>query len=120
MNIQLEWQLHIKQDQHVQGTYNILDTEGSITKKGKYAHIVGNGTSAKRSNAYTLDWDGNGWFAGDVYVGSTSGTNKDLGSKKLIKEGDDIIIQSSTKGSTKKFKITVNDSGTLSAMEVNT
>ena len=106
------------EDQHVQGTYNILDTEGSITKKGKYAHIVGNGTSAKRSNAYTLDWDGNGWFAGDVYVGSTSGTNKDLGSKKLIKEGDDIIIQSSTEGSTKKFKITVDDSGTISATEV--
>lgn len=108
------------EDQYVQGTYNILDTEGSTTKKGKYAHIVGNGTSAKRSNAYTLDWDGNGWFAGDVYVGSTSGTNKDLGSKKLIKEGDDIIIQSSTEGSTKKFKITVDDNGTLSAAEVNT
>lgn len=106
--------------QHVQGAHNILDTEGSATKKGKYAHIVGNGTSAKRSNAYTLDWDGNGWFAGDVYVGSTSGTEKDLGSKKLIKEGDDIIIQSSTEGSTKKFKITVDDNGTLSAVEVNT
>ena len=43
------------QDQHVQGTYNILDTEGSITKKGKYAHIVGNGTSPKRPHAYTLE-----------------------------------------------------------------
>ena len=104
--------------QHVQGAYNILDTEGSATKKGKYAHIVGNGTSAERSNAYTLDWNGNGWFSGDVYVGSTSGTKKDSGSKKLIKEGDDIIIQSSTEGSTKKFKIIVDDSGTISATEV--
>jgi hypothetical protein len=33
-----------------------------------------------------LDWDGNAWFAGDVYVGSTSGTNKDSGSKKLATE----------------------------------
>lgn len=108
-------------DQHVEGAYNILDTEGSATKKGKYAHIVGNGISTyERSNAYTLDWNGNGWFAGDVYVGSTSGKKKDSGSKKLIKEGDDIIIQSSTKGSTKKFKITVDDNGTLSAAEVNT
>ena len=32
----------------------------------------------------------------------------------------DVIIPSSTMGSTKKFKITVNDSGTLSAAEVNT
>jgi hypothetical protein len=39
-----------------------------------------------RSNAHTLDWDGNAWFAGDVYVGSTSGSNKDEGSKKLATE----------------------------------
>lgn len=32
--------------------------------------------------------------------------------------GDDIIISSSTTDSTKKFKITVNDSGTISATEV--
>lgn len=40
---------------------------------GEYAHIVGNGTSEdERSNAHTLDWDGNAWYAGDVYVGGTS------------------------------------------------
>ena len=22
-----------------------------------------------RSNAYTLDWQGNAWFAGDIYIG---------------------------------------------------
>lgn len=76
--------------QHVQGKSNIEDTEG------KYAHIVGNGTvqihnntneyTGTRSNAHTLDWNGNAWFAGDVYVGSTSGTNKDTGSKKLATE----------------------------------
>ena len=32
--------------------------------------------------------------------------------------GDDVIISSSTADSTKKFKITVNDSGTISATEV--
>lgn len=65
-------------NQHVQGKFNIEDAS-SI-----YAHIVGNGPgSYARSNAHTLDWDGNAWFAGDVYVGSTSGTNKDDGSKKL-------------------------------------
>ena len=52
-----------------------------------YANIVGNGISdTKRSNAHTLDWDGNAWYAGDVYVGSTSGTNMDEGSKKLATE----------------------------------
>lgn len=47
--------------QHVQGKFNIPDSND------KYAHIVGNGTSnEKRSNAHTLDWKGNAWFAGDV------------------------------------------------------
>lgn len=50
--------------QHVQGKFNIEDTGGV------YAHIVGNGTSTARSNAHTLDWSGNAWFAGDVTDGS--------------------------------------------------
>ena len=80
--------------QHVQGKNNIEDTEN------KYAHIVGNGiTNDKRSNAHTLDWDGNAWYAGSV-------------------EATAIILKSSTEGSSKKFKITVDDSGTLSATEI--
>lgn len=67
--------------QHVQGKFNIIDTSNA------YAHIVGNGESATDpSNAHTLDWDGNAWFSGDVYIKSTSGTNKDDGSKKLATE----------------------------------
>ena len=53
--------------QHAQGKNNIADNDN------KYLHIVGNGEdSENRSNAHTLDWDGNAWFAGDVYVGGTS------------------------------------------------
>lgn len=70
-------------NQHVQGKFNIEDTS--------MLHIVGNGDydshyEIVRSNAHTLDWSGNAWFAGDVYVKSTSGTNKDSGSKKLATE----------------------------------
>ena len=80
--------------QHVQGKYNIEDADG------KYAHIVGNGSSSSaRSNAHTLDWSGNAWYAGTV-------------------EGTAVIVKSSTEGSTKRFKITVDDSGTISATEV--
>lgn len=61
--------------QHVQGKFNIPDTTS--------AHIVGNGSYGFESNAYTLDWNGNAWFAGDVYTGSRSWTNKDDGSVKL-------------------------------------
>lgn len=79
--------------QHVQGKYNISDAEEI------YAHIVGNGDSSAPSNAHTLDWDGNAWYAGTV-------------------ECTGIIMKSSTSGSTKKFKITVDDSGTLTATAI--
>ena len=65
---------------HAQGKFNIENSSST------YAHIVGNGSTSKRSNAHTLDWSGNAWFSGDVYVGSTSGTDKDDGSKKLATE----------------------------------
>ena len=53
--------------QHAQGKYNIKDNQGV------YAHIVGNGTSnSERSNAHTLDWNGNAWYAGSVSAGTTA------------------------------------------------
>ena len=56
------------QAQHAQGTYNIRDASTEEkANKGTYAIIVGNGTSdSARSNAYTLDWQGNGTFSGTV------------------------------------------------------
>ena len=67
--------------QHVEGRYNIKDTTD------KYAHIVGNGenigSSDYLSNAYTLDWSGNGWYAGNIYVG---GTSQDTGKKLATEE----------------------------------
>lgn len=81
-------------NQHVEGICNIEDTANT------YAHIVGNGDSdTARSNAHTLDWSGNAWFAGTI-------------------EGKALILPSSTEGSTKRFKITVDDSGTLTTTEV--
>ena len=60
----------IAKGSHVEGTYNIKDTAA------QYVHITGNGTSSNgRSNAHTIDWDGNGWFKGALYVGGTSQTN---------------------------------------------
>jgi hypothetical protein len=54
------------ENQHAQGRFNIADEDD------KYAHIVGNGTNSDaRSNAHTLDWSGNAWFAGNIKVGGT-------------------------------------------------
>lgn len=72
---------------HVQGRYNIEDTESV------YAHIVGNGNEENRSNAHTLDWSGNAWFAGRV-------------------ETTYLILKSA---GGKRYKLTVSDSGEISA-----
>lgn len=51
--------------QIVSGINNIPDS-GEGWNKGAYAVIVGNGTWSSQANAYTLDWQGNGTFAGTV------------------------------------------------------
>ena len=77
--------------QHAQGRYNIIDNDDV------YAHIVGNGTNNdKRSNAHTLDWSGNAWYAGTVECTG--------------------IILTSPNGT--KYQISVADNGTLSATTV--
>lgn len=51
--------------QMVEGKYNVEDTGNT------YAHIAGGGTSdADRRNIYTLDWEGNAHFAGEIENGS--------------------------------------------------
>lgn len=72
----------VANDQHVQGRYN----EAS----GNYADIVGNGTSVSdRSNAYTLDWDGNAWFAGKVSADNPT-DDGDLTTKEYVDRLKDI------------------------------
>lgn len=74
------------QFQHVQGKYNIED------KARKYAHIVGNGAGdAKRSNAHTLDWQGNAWYAGKLSQEGTPTDDKDLATKKYV--DDNILLE---------------------------
>ena len=79
--------------QHVQGKNNIEDSADT------YAHIVGNGTSGlARSNCHTLDWKGNAWFAGNVYVGGTSQDN----ANKVLSTAD---IKFTSDG---KLSVTIN------------
>lgn len=63
-------------EQVVEGEYNVADSNGT------YAHIIGNGTGENdRSNAATVDWSGNAWFAGTVKVGSGE---KELATKEYV------------------------------------
>ena len=78
-------------NQHVQGKYNIEDTEG------KYAHIVGNGSSdKKRANAHTLDWQGNAWYAGKLSQEGTPTEDKDLTTKKYVDDSRDYYFKTPT------------------------
>lgn len=63
--------------QHVQGKHNVID------EANKFADIVGNGADIlNKSNAYALDWEGNLYLKGGVYVNcnadSTGGTKLSL------------------------------------------
>ena len=63
---------NLENPQHVEGRWNIPDAEN------KYIHIAGNGHPSEStgyensSNAHTLDWNGNAWFAGNVSIGTNN------------------------------------------------
>lgn len=65
--------------QHVQGKYNIKDTED------KYAHIIGGGSSdEERKNIHTVDWNGNAWFAGKITAGANPTEAMDVATKEYV------------------------------------
>ena len=78
--------------------------------------------------AFYFQYDETGSYASKAYkrlelsdglTFTTKNANEDEVRQKVVLEGDkEIILSSSTSGSAKKFKITVDDSGTISATEV--
>ena len=71
--------------QFVAGRMNIEDTNDD------YIVIIGNGNDDNGlvySNAHTIDWDGNAWYQGNVYV---KGTNQNTGSHVLI--ADNTLVE---------------------------
>lgn len=75
---------------------------GTYNSSSLHLFVVGNGyDDSSRSDAFSVDDNGNVAVGGQLEVG-----------------GQEIVIKSSTAGSTKKFKITVDDTGTLKATEV--
>lgn len=79
--------------QHAQGKWNIADT------RNKYAHIIGNGENDNaRSNAHTVDWDGNAWFAGTVKVGGTGADDTEAVNVALKSDLEDYAQKSDFEG----------------------
>lgn len=58
-----------RRDQTVIGRYNIIDTHPN-NSDDCYALIIGNGYHQNRSNAFTVDWNGNVEASGDVTDGN--------------------------------------------------
>lgn len=71
---------------HVFGEYNIADREPKGPDlRSDYIEIVGNGTADDvRSNARTLDWDGNEVLAGKLTVGTNPTDNMDVATKQYV------------------------------------
>ena len=109
--------------QHVQGEYNIIDPLYDVNNpnvRGKYSHIVGNGTNINNlSNAHTLDWDGNAWFQGNVYVGGTG--QDDTVAKRLLTEDDlqDCSLPKTTTADNGKLLQVVNGEWNAANVEMN-
>ena len=102
--------------QHVFGEYNIADPSAEMAyNRGNYVEIVGNGTEDTRSNARTLDWDGNEWLAGKLTVGANPTNNMDVATKqyadgKVDKAGDTMTGALSMAGTDINLKTTSSSS----------
>ena len=87
--------------QHVQGKYNIADEKSSF--------IIGNGTNNTiRSNALSVDWDGNMKIAGNLSATTFDG--------KCLKDGDgNVITTTYQKKLTAGDNITITEDNIISA-----
>lgn len=94
-------------NQHVQGRYNEVlssepayDESSNVTDYG-YAHIIGNGTEGSPSNMHLVDWLGNSWYSGKLFLGGDGITlNKedfsgegDYNPKTLLKVSGNIEVE---------------------------
>ena len=81
------------QGQFVIGEYNIEQGTTGQKVNTDCAFIVGNGTNDNlRSNAYTLDWNGNGVYAGKVTVGTAPTNDMDVATKKYVDDVKGVSI----------------------------
>ncbi len=93
--------------QHVVGKYNIEDNQDA------YVEIVGNGnlpsgaSQPTRSNARTLDWQGNETLAGDLIINGNTSVGQALqGIPDELSDLDDVVITSPANNQVLKYNAT--------------
>lgn len=99
-------------EQFAHGRYNVEDTAG------KYAEIVGGGSSGAPKNIHTLDWNGNAEFAGDVSTPkySLNQIGEKLDTADTATETD-ITAQCSVSANGQKLAVTIPISGTVVSLQ---
>ena len=101
--------------------YNLGMNQDSEKNKFYWAPIIYSGEfyfDYQQTGSYTSE-EYKRLEASDGLTFTTKNANEDAVSRNVVLEGDkEIILSSSTSGSTKKFRITVDDSGTLKATEI--
>lgn len=110
-------------------TVKINGVESTETVKAARSGALGNYTYIGTIDFDSLRKGRTGWCAAATSVATFGFANPDTTmsvwttvihkiDEKYLPDAHSVILPSSTKGSTKKFKITVDDSGTLTATEV--
>ena len=100
-------------NQHVSGKYNVVDNSDT------YAEIIGNGADENnRSNARTLDWNGNETIAGDLFFnGGQNGLTFQLSGKQdTLTAGSNIQINGATISATDTKPGALNTDNTPAAI----
>ena len=103
------------ENQHVGGKYNVIDQSNA------YAEIIGNGTDENnRSDARTLDWQGNETIAGDLFFnGGQNGLTSQLSNKQdTLTAGNNIQINNGTISATDTKPGAMNTDNTPAAISV--
>ena len=102
--------------QHVSGRYNIADNDNT------YAEIVGNGTTDTRSNARTLDWQGNEVLSGTIEAtgfGTVLDREVDRGGVQLTQAEYDALVSAGTVDADTTYFITdKNNPNAVTASQV--
>ena len=99
---------------HVEGSHNVSTNEFShvagkynsynINSYNDYVEIIGNGTDeSHRSNARTLDWNGNETLAGKLTVGAGPVNNMDVATKQYVDGYDIVVVPSSVAQAAQQF-----------------
>jgi hypothetical protein len=97
--------------QDVSGTLNLVDNRhwADSINNGGYAQIIGNGYQLKglegRSNAYALDWNGNGFYAQNLFVNTTFTDN---GDETFSVSGDRVATQNEVAVSIKNVNSSID------------